>query len=151
MSLNKEQKRVRFFLGDDVRSENDKPMIFGLCPSDKVLINTPVEQVDPTSKKPIVIPGLAILTSFIGYSGPYKKAEASLYLPDGKAIFEHQALNTEGTKAAAEHKNDINLVVKFAPFSISQLGQYKFVIKLNEEIQEYKFMVERAFPFQKKS
>lgn len=154
MSDSKNQKRVRYFIGDDIRSENDKPMIFGLCASDTVQVALTAEQPDPTKEAPIVLPSLAILASFIGYgtgSTEPINAEASLYLPDGRVVFEHHDLMGGIESAPQANKSDINLILKFLPFPIYQLGQYRLVFKLNGTAYEYKFTIDRALTHQPKA
>ena len=153
MSDSKIQKRIRYFIGDDIRSENDKPMIFGLCAGDTVQLGLTAEQPDPTSEAPIMLPSLAILASFIGYGAGTKesiKAEASLYMPDGRAVFEHHDLMGGIESASHAQKSDINLIIKFVPFTIYHLGQYRLAIQLNGTKYEYKFNISRAFPYQSK-
>lgn len=154
MSDSKNQKRIRYFIGDDIRSENDKPMIFGLCPSDTVQLALAAEQPDPANEAPVMLPSLAILASFIGYGTGSKEpinAEASLYMPDGRVVFEHHDLMGGIESATQAHKNDINLIIKFVPFAIYQLGQYRLGIQLNGTKYEYKFNITRAFTYQSKA
>ncbi len=154
MSTSKNQKRIRYFIGDDVRSENDKPMIFGLCTSDTVHLGLTSEQPDPSNEVPVVLPSLAILASFIGYrtgSNEPINAEASLYLPDGKVVFEHLVLSGGIETATQSHIRDVNLIIKFIPFSIYQLGQHRLAIQLNGTTYEYKFNIARAFAYQPKT
>jgi len=152
MSNSKIQKRIRYFIGDDIRTENDKPMIFGLCSSDTVQLGLTAEIPGPTNEAPIMLQSLAVLASFIGYGLGNKapiNAEASLYLPDGKVVFEHHVL-AGGIESTSANINDINLILKFVPFLISQLGEYRLVFLLNGTAHEYKFNIARAFPHQPK-
>ena len=148
MNDNKIQKRVRYFIGDDIRAENDKPMIFGLCSSDRVQLGLPADKLDPTNEVPTMLPSLAVLASFIGYgageNGPIN-AEASLYLPDGEVVFEHHDL-AGGIGPSPANINDINLILKFVPFKIPQLGEYRLLFQINGTAHEYKFSIVRAFP-----
>lgn len=151
MSNSKNQKRIRYFIGDDIRSENDKPMIFGLCSSDTVQLGMSEEKPDPTDEAPIVLQSLAILGSFIGYgtgSAQPIKASASLYRPDGTVVFENHDLMDGVESASQANKTDINLILKFVPFVINQLGQYRLVFNLNGTPYEYKFTINRAFTHQ---
>ena len=154
MSNSKNQKRIRFFIGDDIRSENDKPMIFGLCASDIVQLALPAEKPDPTKEAPVLLQSLAILASFIGYgtgSTELIKAEASLYTPDGSAVFEHHDLMGGIESATQANKSDINLILKFVPFTIIRLGEYRLVINLEGTVYEYKFTINRAITHQSKA
>jgi hypothetical protein len=144
MSNSQESKRIRFFIGDDVRSENDKPMIIGLCPNDTVLLGAPAEVADPTNEAPVLLQSLGILAVFIGYKdNEVNHAEASLFLPDGKPVFEHQVLAIEPI-TARDYRKDIYLALKFAPFPVFQLGQYRLVFVINGTSIDYKFTIDRA-------
>lgn len=154
MNDSKNQKRVRYFIGDDIRSENDKPMVFGLFPSDTVQVVLSAENQDPTDAAPMVLQSLAILGSFIGYgTGRAEpiKAEASLYMPDGRVVFENHDLAGGIESAALANKSDINLILKFVPFVVNQFGQYRLIFNLNGTPYEYKFNINRVLPYKPKA
>lgn len=139
MSRKKQPKRVRFFIADEIRTDGQKPLILGLFIDDQILLESPS---DPTNEKPVTLQGITVLASFIDCSGNFK-VETSLYGPNGSPIFEAQkidggiATNPEG---AAPMKN-INLILRFSPFTVSSLGTYRLDIKLDKKIYSYEFQV----------
>ena len=135
-------ERIRFFLAEDVRAETTKPMIIGLFLDDIIVIEIPAEQPDPSKEAPIVLQSITILSSFIRCKGSFE-ANISLYQPNGTAIFEHQKIDGGVESDQSEGMSNINFIAKFMPFSIFEFGQYRFVIKLDEQEYVYMFGINR--------
>lgn len=141
MSKKKQPKRVKFYLADDVRTDAPKPLIVGLFVDDQVFIDAPS---DPTIEKPITLQSITVLASFIDCNGKFA-VETSLFRPDGLPVFEKQKMDTEveiSQEGPTPMKN-INLTLKFSPFTVSLLGTYKLDIKLDKKIYSYEFQVFR--------
>lgn len=142
MDMKSYPTRVRFFIADDIRADGKKPMIIGLLTDDIVGIEIPENHPEPSSANPIILQSLAILISFINCHGPFE-AKASLYRPDGAAAFEHHKLDGWITSDAPAIKGNINFILKFIPFGISQFGQYRFSVTLDDQEYNYDFTVKR--------
>lgn len=142
MTKKKMPKQVKFYLADDIRVEGQKPLILGLFADDSVGVEMPSEVPEPTKELPVLLQGLAVLTSFIDCQGHFE-ARISLYGPDGVALFENQPI--EGGIGVEQSKNQamINFVAKFSPFGIPAFGTYKFRVGLDKKVFDYEFKVVR--------
>lgn len=140
MSAKTFPSRVKFFIADDVRQDSEKPMLIGFFPDDKVVVHIPA---DPSREAPVIIGSLAILAAFIDCKGSFE-AEFSLYLPSGTALVEHQKIDG-GIKSVPSFlgKSNIYFNMKFVPFGVPELGEYKFVVQLDKKKYEYNFNIDR--------
>lgn len=141
MSRKKQPKRVRFFIADDIRTDGQKPLVLGLFVDDQVLLDLPS---CPTKEKPVTLQGITVLASLIDCNGRFE-VETSLYGPDGSAIFEAQKIDG-GVETAQEDQTptkNINLILKFSPFTVASLGPYRLDIKLDKKIYHYEFQILR--------
>ena len=141
MSRKKHQpKRVRFFLADEIRTDDrSKPLIIGLCVDDQVLIEVSSE---PTPEKPISLQSITVLASLIDCAGHFD-AESSLYGPNGFVIFEGRKIEggiTTHEEGGTELRN-MNLILRFSPFMIPSLGEYRLDIKLDKKTYTYTFKI----------
>lgn len=139
MSRKQQPKRVRFFIADDVRTDGLKPLVLGLFVDDQVLLDL---LSDPTKENPIALQGITVLASFIDCNGSFE-VEASLYAPDGSAVFEGQKFDGITAPEGGTPTKNINLILKFSPFTVFLLGTYKLNIKLDKKTYAYEFQVLR--------
>lgn len=140
MRNKKHPKRIRFFVADDIRiDDKQKPLVLGLFVDDQILVEL---SSDPTRESPISLQAITILASLIDCRGQFE-VETSLYGPDGSPIFEAQKIdggvstsNTDMTSSG-----NINLILKFSPFTVISLGTYRLDLKIDRKMHSYEFKV----------
>lgn len=132
-------QEAKFFVADDIRSDgmSSKPTLFGLYPDDVIVLHFQEGEPDPSKEQPALVEGIAILSAFDMAYGVFK-AEISLHQPDGEPIF------NSVDEIRADNLGPMLVVMKFQPFSISQIGRYKFSVTLNDKMFEYYFEVRRV-------
>ncbi|WP_292992536.1 hypothetical protein [Nitrosomonas sp.] len=142
MKKTSQKKEVKFYLAEDIRLElNNRPIIIGLYPRDRIVITLPTDIPALSKEAAVMIPSVSILASLVGFEGSFA-VNISLYAPDTTVLIENSELGhivDEGINSA--HK-EANLIAKFVPFKVTQLGEYKLVVSIKETDLEYKFRIE---------
>lgn len=141
MAKSSSKKSVRFYLAEDIRLDREnKAMIIGLYPANKIFITLPEGMSEIPSDKGVMLPGIAILINVSGFKDNFQ-AKISLYTPSGSALIEDSNLGEVQT-APGNRYNFANLVAKFVPFKVLELGPHKLTVKIGQSKFEYEFSIE---------
>lgn len=123
-------------IADDVRLEvGGKVSMLGLYLDDKLNVNLAPEALDPTQAAPVVIEGICILTTVSGLPRD-TTFELQLLSPSGQAAAQGSVSLQAGPFA--------NAILKFRPLTISELGQWKLILKSDGPGHEFAFDILRA-------
>lgn len=134
------KKSAQFYLAEDVRlDQENKAMLIGLYPANKVIITLPEGMTEISQNKGVMLPGLSILINVSGFSGVFQ-TKVSLYTPSGFPLMENNELG-EIEITPDNRYNSSNLVARFFPFRVIELGMHKFVVQINKSRFEYEFSI----------
>jgi hypothetical protein len=130
--------QVRFYLAEDFRPEaNNKVSAIGLYPDNRILLQIPPSEPDPTPEKPAAIRSLSFLFNI---SDAPEAATVSIDVAGpgaNKVLVPSQILppNSEGGTA--------NFIIRFDPFVIPVLGKHSFSVKVNQHEFEFSYAISR--------
>lgn len=139
-------EKAKFFLADliHVDASNSKPTLIGFFPNDSIALHKDKGVADPTDADPVVLQSICILTSFINCRGSFD-VTVSLFQPDGNPFFEDRKVEGKiGADSGDEETVDVNFIVQFNPFKVSQYGDHRYVVKLDNKNYDYEFQIQRA-------
>lgn len=109
--------KVRFFVSDDIRTDNDgKPMLIGFYPDNIVGLKVPAD-VTPTSSKPLGIAGLTFMFTISAPPGEHE-ATLSIEFSDEKV----SARKIENRFQTTSKKSSYNIIAKSQPFPVFAFG-----------------------------
>ena len=135
---------VKFFMAEDIRLEgNYKPILIDLFPRDEVTLLAMSDDPlpEPANENPTLLHSLAILANVTGFEGNHE-LKMDLLDPNNTAIFKDTYLGAIEAEGHIE-TNNANFVARFMPFKVTQLGEYKFVLKITDKEFTHKFIIKK--------
>jgi len=136
----KKPTRSKFYLADDIKVGQAKPIIFGLYPDDRIVVDIDEGALPPSVDKPAQINDLAIMATFINCAGQYL-VNAKLVGPTGHVSLDTNQKYTYEIKSDNQEKSNININLGLRPFVIFAPGKYTLTVELDKFNYEYIFEV----------
>lgn len=136
----KKPLRSKFYLADDIKTGQPKPIIFGLYPDDRIVVDIEEGSLPPSADKPGQINDIAIMATFLNCSGQYM-VNAKLVGPTGHVYLDTNQKYTYEIKSENEEKSNINVNLALRPFVIFAPGKYTLTVELDRFTYEYVFEV----------
>lgn len=136
----KKPTRQKFYLADDIKANQPKPLIVGLYPDDRIIVNIEPGALPPSTERPGQIPDLAIMATFLDCSGQYL-VNAKLIGPNGYVYLDTEQKHSYEIKSENQENTNINVNLNFRPFPIFSPGKYTLKIELDRFKYDYEFEV----------
>lgn len=139
---------VRFYVADDFREEaSNKVTAIGLYADNRIVLQMPASQPDPTAEYPAAIRSLCFL---FNVSEAPEAAKVSIEIEGpvtNGAVFPEQVLQGKVMLGVSSGVTS-NIIVRMDPCIVTALGKRTFTVKVNQRQFKFDYVVNRYDPAQ---